>query len=229
MYTVENDLGDYSRGVMGIKGRQLEVLVYLLKHKKTTYKQLAQHFEVSGKTIERDINCLSSMGVPVYCTQGVGGGVHIDENYKFGTSFFTDEDIHEIIFALKIVDSFSKNPVKNKVINKLCLVAPELGAMIERDVEEYLSVDLLCEKVDVDSWVYRDIDHCLDTEVQAILNDDTHVSPISYVLRSDGLYMFYFSDSYRMIKCGDIKTLEITDIGFERDFISYEEYKKISR
>ncbi|MEG0683078.1 MAG: HTH domain-containing protein, partial [Raoultibacter sp.] len=63
-----------------MKGRHLELLVYLLKHKKTSYKQLAQHFEVSTKTIERDINRLSAMGIPVYCLQGVGGGVRIDEN-----------------------------------------------------------------------------------------------------------------------------------------------------
>ncbi|MEG1523775.1 MAG: HTH domain-containing protein, partial [Clostridia bacterium] len=66
--------------VIAIKSRHLEVLIYLLKYKKTTYKQLAHHFEVSIKTIERDIGRLSSMGIPVYCTQGFGGGVQIDES-----------------------------------------------------------------------------------------------------------------------------------------------------
>ncbi|MEG2200380.1 MAG: HTH domain-containing protein, partial [Anaerovorax sp.] len=145
-----------------IKGRHLEILIYLLKYKKTTYKQLAEHFEVSGKTIERDIDRLSAMGIPVYCVQGVGGGVRIDENYKFSTSFFTDADIHQIVFALKIMDSFSETPKKSDIINKLCLIAPELTAMFENDAENYLSIDLLSEKISTENWICEKIDYCLD-------------------------------------------------------------------
>ncbi|MEG1997568.1 MAG: HTH domain-containing protein, partial [Clostridiales bacterium] len=120
-----------------MKGRHFEILIYLLKYKKTTYKQLSQHFEVSVKTIERDINCLSAMGIPVYCQQGSGGGVRLDESYKFSTSFFTTVDIHQIIFALKIMDSFAKNPKKNNAIDKLCLLAPELSTIFANDADEY--------------------------------------------------------------------------------------------
>ncbi|MEG2782023.1 MAG: HTH domain-containing protein [Oscillospiraceae bacterium] len=212
-----------------IKGRHLEVLIYLLKHKKTTYKQLAQHFEVSIKTIERDINRLSAMGIPVYCTQGVGGGVQLDKNYKFSTSFFTASDIHQIIFALKIMDSLSQSTKKNTITNKLCLIAPELSSMFESDAEQYLSIDLLSERIDIENWIYEKIDYCLDNEVLAIINGTLKIAPIGYVLKPDGLYLFCFSNLYQIIKCNEIKTIEITDIRFERDFISYEEYKENSR
>ncbi|MEF9925070.1 MAG: HTH domain-containing protein [Raoultibacter sp.] len=211
-----------------MKGRHLELLVYLLKHKKTSYKQLAQHFEVSTKTIERDINRLSAMGIPVYCLQGVGGGVRIDENYKFTTSFFTDEDIHRIIFALKIMDSFSEKPIKNTIINKLCLIAPELSALFESDAERYLSVDLVTEKIDAENWVREKIDYCLDNEVRALINGALEVAPIGYVLKPDGLHIFCFSDSYCLIPCRTIEQIEVTAHEFERKFISYEEYKKLS-
>ncbi|MEG2037356.1 MAG: HTH domain-containing protein [Ruthenibacterium sp.] len=203
----------------------MELLIYLLKQKKTTYQQLAQRFEVSIKTVERDIDCLSAMGIPIYCTRGVGGGVHLDENYKFGTSFFTNSDLHQIIFALKIMDSLAPMPKKHTIINKLCLIAPELSAMFESDAEQYLSIDLLTEEIDVEDWLYRKIDACLDDEVRAIINSSMCVAPIGYVLKADGLYLFCFSDGYRLIKCRDIQSLEPTDIGFEREFISYEEYK----
>lgn len=208
-----------------IKGRHLEILIYLLKQKKTTYKELAQHFEVSAKTIQRDINLLSAMGIPVYCTQGVGGGVQMDEDYKFSTSFFTKTDIHHIIFALKIMDSLSEAPKNNAIINKLCLLAPELSAMFENDADEYLSIDLLSEKVDIENWIYETIDYCLDNEILAIINDSLKIAPISYVLKPDGLYLFCFSDEYKMVKCNSIKNIESTNITFEREFITYEEYK----
>lgn len=214
---------------MRIKGRHLEVLVYLLRHKKTTYRQLAQQFAVSTKTIERDINRLSAMGIPVYCVQGVGGGVYLDEQYKFGTGFFTDADIHQIIFALKIMDSLSQSPKEHTIIHKLSLIAPELSAMFESDAEQYLSIDLLTEKVNLDPWIYETIDDCLDREVRVILNGSLPVAPIGYVLKPDGLYLFCFSQSYQLLKCKDLQTIVPTDIPFERDFISYEEYKKNGR
>ncbi|MEG1942902.1 MAG: HTH domain-containing protein [Angelakisella sp.] len=214
---------------MTIKGRQLEILIYLLKCKKTTYRQLSQRFEVSTKTIERDINSLSGMGIPVYCMQGAGGGVQLDASYKFSTSFFTETDIHQIIFALKIMDSLSAEPQKNTIINKLCLIAPELSAIFESDAENYLSVDVLSEKVGGESLVCEKIDYCLEEEVMAIINSSLTVAPIGYVLKSDGLYLFCFSDGYQMIKCREISSIETTDISFEREFITYEEYKSNSR
>ncbi|MEG0616991.1 MAG: HTH domain-containing protein [Oscillospiraceae bacterium] len=212
-----------------IKGRHFEIFIYLLKHKKTTYKQLAQHFEVSAKTIERDINHLSSIGIPIFCTQGVGGGVHLDENYKFGTSFFTKSDIHQIIFALKIMNSLSGEPKSNAVIDKLCLIAPELSAMVESDAEQYLSIDLLTEKVEIEDWIYEKIDYCLDNEVLAVINNKITAAAINYVLKADGLYLFYYQDGYKLIKCKNIKSMQASDISFERKFITYEEYKKTSR
>lgn len=212
-----------------IKSRHLDVLLYLLKHKKSTYKQLAQHFEVSIKTIERDINSLSGMGIPVYCTQGVGGGVRLDENYKFSTGFFTDADIHQIIFALKIMDSLSSTAEKNTTLNKLCLIAPALSAMCAYDAERYLSIDLLSEKIDLENWVYEKIDRCLDDELFVVLNGTLKIAPIGYVLKPDGLYLFCFSNSYQLIKCKEIHSMEVTDLHFEENFISYEEYKKNNR
>ncbi|MEG2001897.1 MAG: HTH domain-containing protein [Clostridia bacterium] len=212
-----------------IKGRQLEILIYLLKHKKTTYKTLAENFEVSSKTIERDISTLSTIGIPVYCSQGVGGGVFIDENYKFGASFFSESDLHQIIFALKIMNGLSNNPGKSKIVDKLCLIAPELSAMFENDAENYLSIDLLTENVDVEEWIYQKIDFCLDNEVLAIVDDKIKVAAIGYVLKSDGLYLFCHSTEYLLIKCQNIKSIELTEEPFERKFITYEEFKKTQK
>lgn len=169
------------------------------------------------------------MGIPVYCIQGVGGGVRIDENYKFGTSFFTNEEIRQIIFALKIMNSLGSTPKNNSIIDKLCLIAPELSAMFESDAENYLSIDLLTEKIDMASWICETIDYCLDEEVLVVINDSLTVAPITYVLKSNGLYLFCFSDDYQMIRFRDIEKMDVTTTSFDRNFISYEEYKKINR
>ena len=51
-------------------------IVYLLLEKETaTAKELAEHFEVSVRTIYRDIDILSTAGIPVYTNKGKGGGI----------------------------------------------------------------------------------------------------------------------------------------------------------
>ncbi|MFQ7749176.1 MAG: helix-turn-helix transcriptional regulator [Eubacteriales bacterium] len=66
-----------------MKSRQLEILLYLLDIKKTTCAVLAQRFEVSQRTILRDLDKLSAMGVPVWTQPGYEGGVFLSPNYRF--------------------------------------------------------------------------------------------------------------------------------------------------
>lgn len=208
-----------------LKSRQLEILVYLLKNKKTTYGQLAKKFEVSTKTIERDIDCLSSMGIPVYCTQGIGGGVHIDGSYKFTSSFFTPEDIHHIVLALKVMDSFSKIHRKDAIIQKLCLISPELTAMFEHDMQNYLSIDLVEEPVDTENEICKTINYCLDEEMLATIDGVDGVACISYVLKADGLYLFAYKEDYILMPVKEIINIECSQLSFLQKYLSYEEYK----
>lgn len=209
-----------------MKNRQLEILVHLLKNKKSTYGELAYKFEVSTKTIERDIDRLSLMGIPVYCTQGSGGGVFIDPNYKFSTSFFTEEDIHQIVLALRVLDGVSMTSKKDYIIQKLCLLVPELTSLFEYDTKNYISVDLIEEKISMDNEICSAINICLDDEVFATIDSMEGVAAIGYVLKAEGLCLFAYKEDYMLIKIKDIKEIQISNISFERKFLTYEEYKK---
>ncbi len=215
-----------------IRSRQLEILLSLLKKKKTTYKQLAQEFEVSTKTIERDINRLSAMGVPVQCIQGKYGGVSIDEKYKLSASFFTNEDIQDIIFALTAFDSFGKKQCKDRILKKLCMIAPELVELLESDAKEYFVCDLINEKIDMQSETCKNINECMNRDVFLKIFLDNYkqlVAPISYVLKPEGLYLYCFNGDYDLISINTIEHTEITENEFIRDFIPYKENKKFSR
>ena len=59
--------------------RLFRMLYYILKKGKVTARELAERFEVSIRTIYRDIDSLSSAGIPIYAIQGKGGG-----NYEIG-------------------------------------------------------------------------------------------------------------------------------------------------
>lgn len=63
------------------ESRLFQILYYLLDRREATASKLAEKFEVSIRTIYRDIDKLSGAGIPVYTTTGYKGGVHLDENF----------------------------------------------------------------------------------------------------------------------------------------------------
>ena len=77
-------------------------IVYLLMDKKTmTAKELAEHFEVSSRTILRDISVLSTAGIPVYTSQGKGGGISLLDGYVLNKAMFSKDEQKSILFALQ--------------------------------------------------------------------------------------------------------------------------------
>ncbi|PIC89098.1 hypothetical protein CSV71_11145 [Sporosarcina sp. P21c] len=213
-----------------IRNRQFEIVLYLLKVKKATHKELADTFEVSIKTIQRDIDKLSMMGIPVTCKQGNQGGIYIEESYKLSKSFLTNEDLLTITFALSMYDSISTKKHKDRVMKKLALISPELVHLFESDADDYLVVDLVEEKIDMTESIYEKINHGLDEETFLTIEvneEQMMVAPISYVLRPEGLYLYGFAKEYVLIKISTIMQAEITDMEFERNFIPYKNNKEI--
>ncbi|MDO5774904.1 MAG: YafY family protein [Spirochaetales bacterium] len=84
--------------------KNLFELVYILLDKKSvTAKNLAEHFDVSERTILRWAESLAEAGVPIYSTQGRGGGFAIAENYTLDKTIFTDEEKCSVVSSLKAV------------------------------------------------------------------------------------------------------------------------------
>ena len=84
--------------------KNLFELVYILLDKKSvTAKNLAEHFGVSERTIYRWAESLAEAGVPIYSTQGRGGGFAIAENYTLDKTIFTDEEKCSVVSSLKAV------------------------------------------------------------------------------------------------------------------------------
>jgi predicted DNA-binding transcriptional regulator YafY len=90
--------------------RLFEIVYILLDKKKVTAKELAERFEVSTRTIYRDIETLSSSGMPVYMSKGKGGGISLLPGFVLNKAVITDEEKENILSSLKAVDaiSFSK-------------------------------------------------------------------------------------------------------------------------
>jgi predicted DNA-binding transcriptional regulator YafY len=66
--------------------RLISIMLLLHARGRLTAQKLAQHLEVSERTIYRDVDALSAAGVPVYVQPGVNGGIFLDENYRISIS-----------------------------------------------------------------------------------------------------------------------------------------------
>ena len=78
-------------------GRLFEIVYLLQSRPRMTARELAKRFEVSVRTIYRDIDALSAAGVPVYAARGGGGGVGLLPGYVLDRSLLTDGEQDEIL------------------------------------------------------------------------------------------------------------------------------------
>lgn len=81
--------------------RMFGILSILLEKEKITAKELADYFEVSVRTIHRDLLDLSSAGFPVTSQQGIGGGVSLLANFRYSKTALNKNDMSVILAGIQ--------------------------------------------------------------------------------------------------------------------------------
>jgi len=81
--------------------RLFEIVYILLGQKSVTARALAERFEVSTRTIYRDIDALSLAGIPVYTEKGKGGGIGLLPDFVLSKSLLSEGEQSEILTALQ--------------------------------------------------------------------------------------------------------------------------------
>lgn len=87
--------------------RLIGMISILLQKEKVTAPYLADKFEVSRRTINRDVEDLCKAGIPIVTEQGKNGGISIAEGYKVDKTLFTSSEMQAILSGLKSLDSVS--------------------------------------------------------------------------------------------------------------------------
>jgi len=98
--------------------RLLEITLILLNKGTITAGELADRFDVSTRTIYRDIDVLSSAGVPVFTNRGSGGGISLLENYAINKAILTEHERDSLLLALKTLKS-TKYPEIDMILDKI--------------------------------------------------------------------------------------------------------------
>jgi predicted DNA-binding transcriptional regulator YafY len=113
--------------------RLFGILFKLLENEKVTAKELSKYFEVSVRTIQRDLLDLSSTGFPVITQQGIGGGVSLLDNFKYSKVAFKKDDMDLILTGLNSLTTINDSQKIKTLLAKLRL-STNNKMLLENDI-----------------------------------------------------------------------------------------------
>ncbi len=99
--------------------RLVSIITILLDKERIGAQELADMFEISPRTIYRDIDTINMAGIPVRSTSGVGGGFEIMQKYKIDRKVFSTADLSAILMGLYSLSNMVRG---NELVNALAKV-----------------------------------------------------------------------------------------------------------
>ncbi|MBD5433198.1 MAG: YafY family transcriptional regulator [Treponema sp.] len=118
---------------MQVNNRLFEIVYILLQKKKITARELAEKFEVSTRTIYRDVETLSRANVPIYATQGKDGGIALLDRFVLNKTILSEEEQNQILFALQSMKNVSEQDEKG--------VLEKLSTLFNKAVSDWIKID----------------------------------------------------------------------------------------
>ena len=204
--------------------RLIGILSILLQREKVTAPYLAEKFEVSRRTINRDIEAICQAGVPIVTTQGQNGGISIMAGYKVDRALLTSSDMQAILSGLRSLDSVCGTNRYQQLMEKLSVGNSTILASDNHIV------------IDLSSWYKSSLAPKIALIQEAIDEKDeimfTYYSPKGEGIRRMEPYLLVFQwaswyvwgycldrKDYRMFKLNRISHLENTKKQFTpRDY-----------
>lgn len=202
--------------------RLFKILYYILEKGKVTANELAEKYEVSIRTIYRDIDVLSSAGIPIYTIQGKGGGIEILDDFVLKKSFLSKNEQEQILIALKSLELINEE-YENELLTKL-------SALFKKKNTNWIEVDFT-------NWQgTKSYDELFKNIKSSIINKTIvrfkyfssnkketirEVKPIKLLFKDWDWYMYAFCllrNDFRYFKLSRIKEFEILSNNFEDDF-----------
>lgn len=115
------------------ESRFFKIIYYLLDKGHTTAFELAERFEVSVRTIYRDIDVISSAGIPIYTSSGRNGGIRLADSFVLNKSLLTVEEQRDILLALHNMEA-ARYCINGGTITKV-------SALFQKQVQQWIEID----------------------------------------------------------------------------------------
>lgn len=222
--------------------RLISILMLLQIHKQLTASDLAKKLEVSVRTIYRDIESLSSLGIPIYADRGSNGGIKLLGDYKTSLSGMNKDELYSLFVPTgdKILDDLGISKVKVSTMLKLLGNSSSEQITEIKNIQNYFYVDMNTwneNPIKVNKDILSTLQHCIwnNTILKIIyrkINDikEVTLSPLGLVCKRGIWYLVgQHNEIIKTYKVNNIESACSTDVVFNRpgDF-NLESYWKSS-
>ncbi|HOE57213.1 MAG TPA: YafY family protein [Bacillota bacterium] len=215
--------------------RLVSILVLLLRRERVQAKELADIFEVSVRTILRDVEAINLAGIPIVTYQGANGGISIAEGYRLDRSVLTEDDMSTIISTLRGIAGTMPDSKHEVLMEKLRNVLPSsqlavLDAKVQQliiDLSPWGAGKLLRE---ITASIRRAIENHYEIEFKYIDSEgrrtNRRVEPYSLVLKGQKWYLYawcHIRQDFRLFKLSRMRDLAVTESVFQPREASIEQ------
>lgn len=215
---------------MQVNSRLFEIVYMLMQKRKVTAKELADKFEVSTRTIYRDIEILSRANIPVYSTKGKEGGIGLLDEYVLNKTILSENEQNQILFALQGMKKIAKQDEKD--------ILGKLSTLFNKEINDWI-------RIDFSNWSKDNIqEKRFEIIKYAILNKQLIefiyynsngekskriVEPLQIWFKDKSWYLISYcrnKQDYRIFKIARIKEMKILEEHFERELPKEKEEEK---
>ncbi len=200
--------------------RLIGILSILLQKDEVTAPYLAEHFEVSRRTINRDIEELCRAGIPICTRQGQGGGISIMDGYKIERTLLTNTEMQDILAGIRSLDSVNGTNRYGQLMEKLLA-----GSSNFVNGNQYILIDLsswyktpLASKIEL---IRRAIEENRELEFHYFApggESDRVVEPYYLIFRWSYWYVWGWCrerGDFRLFKLNRMEKVRLSETGFE--------------
>lgn len=205
---------------MQVNNRLFEIIYILMQKKKVTSRELADRFEVSTRTIYRDIEILSRANIPIYAIKGKDGGIGLLDEYVLNKTILSEEEQNQILFALQGMKKMARQDEKD--------ILRKLSTLFNKEINDWI-------RIDFSNWSKDNMqEKRFEIIKSAILNKQliefTYynsngekskriVEPLQIWFKDKSWYLISYcklKEDYRIFKIARIKEIKILEEHFER-------------
>ena len=200
--------------------RLFSIVHILLNKEKVTARELAAKFEVSTRTIYRDIETLSISGIPIYTDKGSGGGISLLDDFVLNKSLISEEEKNSIILGLEVLQATEYEEIDNRI--------SKLKTLFEGNDHNYIEVDFSSFSNDKQKHIFENIKMALKNSrtLDIVYSNNLgvkskrHINPLKLIFKKQRWYLIAFCkerEDYRTFRISRILDSKLTEVKFNRD------------
>ncbi len=215
--------------------RMLSITILLLSRDRVSAKELAERFEVSVRTIYRDMEAINIAGIPIISYPGNEGGYGIMEGFKLDRQIFTTQDMISILSPLEGINKAFKSEAITNVTDKI-------HSLIPGNVKSEVNTSLNRMIIDINPWgqsdrwkvMFQEIQKAIENQKILIIeytsgegrSSKREIEPMTLIFKSYTWYLWGYClerSDYRIFKLSRIRNYNILPKNFILRAESYSE------